>query len=66
MNEKIVILRILITAVLLYMTMYGCIGYGIHLGYKKYKRPPFTVVLWCMLVSLFSISMFIAHLIKKN
>lgn len=66
MSEKIVILHILIAAVLLYTTMYGCIGYGIYLGYKKCKQPPFAVVVWCMLMGLFGTGMFIIYLMMKG
>lgn len=66
MSEKIAILHILITGVLLYITMYGCIGYGIHLGYKQCKQPPFAVTVWCMLMGLFGIGMFITYLMMKG
>lgn len=66
MNKKIVVIYMMITAVLLYTTMYGCIGYGIHLGYKKCRRPPLIAVMSCMMIGLFGIGMFITYLIMKG
>ena len=57
------VIAILIAGAFIAMAMYGCVGYGIHLGYQKCKRPSMAVTLTLMFAGLFGLGFVLVYLL---